>query len=137
MLEKSRKKVYFYKTVKRPWGKYTIVGSGVDFKIKIVEVSPKQSLSLQFHRKRSEHWVVVEGKAKVVKGKKISNLNVNDSVNIPLGCVHRLINSTNKVLKIVEVQVGSYLGEDDIVRLGDTFGRIDLKPRNLPRRSKI
>ncbi len=120
----KREEFYSHKTVKRPWGQYTIIGLGEYFKIKLVEVNPGKSLSLQLHNKRSEHWVVVEGQAVVVKGKSRHRLNTNESLYVPMGCVHRLINPANKLLRIVEVQTGKYLGEDDIIRLKDVFGRI-------------
>ncbi len=123
MLKKSSKKIYFRKIIKRPWGCYKVLSSGNNFKIKVVEVEPGRSISLQFHRKRNEHWVVVQGKAKVIKGDKVTSLGVNKSIHIPLGIIHRLMNPTNKLLRIVEVQIGRYLGEDDIVRLEDMFGR--------------
>ncbi len=119
----KRPEHYFHRTVKRPWGSYTVLDRGEGFKIKLVEVKTGCSLSLQLHKKRSEHWVVVEGKAKIVKGKKSYYVNSNESTFIPVSCIHRLTNVGNSVLKIVEVQTGTYLEEDDIVRLKDDFGR--------------
>ncbi|MBU2063250.1 MAG: phosphomannose isomerase type II C-terminal cupin domain, partial [Candidatus Omnitrophica bacterium] len=97
-------------------------GSG--FKIKLVEVSPRKALSLQKHMRRSEHWIVVEGRAKITKGKKVHYLNANKSSFIPVRHVHRLENPTDSLLKIIEVQSGDYLEEDDIVRIKDNFERI-------------
>ncbi|TBR18732.1 mannose-1-phosphate guanylyltransferase/mannose-6-phosphate isomerase, partial [bacterium] len=119
----KRQEHYLHRTVKRPWGSYTLLDLGVGFKIKLVEVKPKHSLSLQYHKKRSEHWVVVEGKAKIVKGKNSYCVSSNESTFIPASCVHRLTNVGESALKIVEVQTGNYLEEDDIVRLKDDFGR--------------
>lgn len=121
---KKRPEHYFHRTVKRPWGSYTVLDNGFGFKIKLVEVFPKKSLSLQKHRKRSEHWVVVEGEARIQKGCKNYRVCLNESTYIPRGCVHRLTNPTNSILRIVEVQTGGYLEEDDIVRLKDDFDRI-------------
>lgn len=115
---------YYHRTVKRPWGSYTVVETGNGFKVKTVEVRPGKQLSLQLHRRRSEHWVVVEGTAKIVKGRRSYYVKRNESTFIPIGCEHRIINSTGEPLKIVEVQSGQYLEEDDIVRLKDDFGRI-------------
>ena len=97
-------------------------GSG--FKVKLVEIFPRKALSLQKHFKRSEHWVVVEGRAKITKGKKTSFFSANKSTFIPLGCIHRLENPTNYPLRIVEVQSGPYLEEDDIIRIKDNFHRV-------------
>jgi len=119
----KRQEHYSHKTVKRPWGSYTILETGEGFKVKLVEVKPKHSLSLQLHKKRSEHWVVVEGIAKIVRGKKTEIYNANESTYIPVNCIHRLTNPTAQALKIIEVQAGKYLEEDDIIRLKDDFGR--------------
>lgn len=123
---KSNKRLehYTHKTVKRPWGAFTVLEIGNGFKIKLVEVNPGSSLSLQYHNKRSEHWVVVEGKAEIVNGKNKSIFEANQSTYIPVKCVHRLSNPGKSILRIVEVQAGIYLEEDDIIRLKDNFGRI-------------
>jgi len=122
--ESKREEVYLHRTVKRPWGSYTVLDEGSGFKIKLVEVTPKKALSLQKHLRRSEHWIVVEGRAKITKGKKICYVSANESTFIPIGCVHRLGNPTNHPLKIVEVQNGDYLEEDDIIRIKDDFQRV-------------
>ncbi|MBU2222210.1 MAG: mannose-1-phosphate guanylyltransferase/mannose-6-phosphate isomerase [Candidatus Omnitrophota bacterium] len=119
----KRQEHYFHRTVKRPWGSYTVLDLGTGFKIKLVEVKPGHSLSLQYHKKRSEHWVVVEGKAKITKNKKSYCICANESTYIPASCVHRLTNTGDSILKIVEVQTGTYLEEDDIIRIKDDFGR--------------
>ncbi|MDD4661884.1 MAG: mannose-1-phosphate guanylyltransferase/mannose-6-phosphate isomerase [Candidatus Pacebacteria bacterium] len=109
----------------RPWGSYTIVEEKENYKIKEIIVNPKKRISLQKHEYRSEHWVVIEGKAKVTLENKEYYLNKEESFFVPKQKKHRLENPFNKPLKIVEVQNGSYLGEDDIVRFDDDFGRID------------
>jgi len=115
---------YEHKTVKRPWGAYTVLELGDGFKVKLVEVKPERALSLQYHKKRSEHWVVVEGIAKIVKGKRSFIFKANESTYIPIGCTHRLCNPLKeKTLKIIEVQAGKYLEENDIIRLKDDWGR--------------
>ena len=121
---KKRKEHLFHRTVNRPWGNYTVLRTGSGFKIKVVEIDPKKRLSLQFHRKRAEHWVVVEGKAKVTCGGKTKYIHSNQSIYIPASRKHRLENPLkNRTLKIVEVQTGRYLEEDDIVRLQDDYKR--------------
>lgn len=124
---KKRNELRMHKTEKRPWGSFTILDSGSGFKVKSIDVKPGESLSLQFHNKRSEHWVVVEGKAKIVKGRKTHILNTNESIYFPVTCIHRLSNPSKKPLRIIEVQLGQYLEEDDIVRLKDDFGRVEKK----------
>lgn len=110
--------------VYRPWGEYQSIYSEKGFLIKILRIYPKNKISLQYHNKRSEHWIVVEGIATVIKGKKKFKLKQNQSTYISKGEIHRLSNETNKDLTLVEVQTGSYLEEDDIVRLEDVYGRI-------------
>lgn len=113
-----------HRTVHRPWGTYTVLGAGSGFKIKRIEVKPGASLSLQMHRYRSEHWVVVSGQAKVVNGEREILINTNESTYIPAGHQHRLTNPGDILCVMIEVQSGSYLGEDDIVRYEDTYGRV-------------
>lgn len=107
----------------RPWGSYIIWGEGENYKIKKVIVNPKEKLSLQLHKKRSEHWVVVKGKAKVRIGEKEYLLQSGESIFVPKNTKHRLENPTKKPLEIIEVQQGKYLEEDDIVRFGDKYKR--------------
>ncbi|MEW6008452.1 MAG: mannose-1-phosphate guanylyltransferase/mannose-6-phosphate isomerase [Candidatus Omnitrophota bacterium] len=109
---------------KRPWGSYTVLQVGEGFKIKLVEIDPKKRLSLQSHSKRAEHWVVVHGCAKVTYSNKTKTVKSNQSIYIPKGTKHRLENITNLPLKIVEVQTGNYLEEDDIKRFEDDFDRL-------------
>jgi mannose-1-phosphate guanylyltransferase len=113
-----------HRTVARPWGAYTVVQEGPGFKMKRIEVKPGASLSLQLHHRRSEHWVVVSGVAEVTRGGKIYNVSANESTYIPVETEHRLTNRGNEPLIIIEVQCGDYLGEDDIVRIDDHYGRI-------------
>ena len=112
-------------TAYRPWGTYSILEDSNGYKIKKIEIKPHKRLSLQRHKYRNEHWVVVSGIATVNKNNKIFILNENESTYIQAGDIHRLSNDTNEVLVIIEVQVGSYTGEDDIQRLKDDYLRDD------------
>ncbi|TIW73876.1 MAG: mannose-1-phosphate guanylyltransferase/mannose-6-phosphate isomerase [Mesorhizobium sp.] len=112
-----------HSTVHRPWGTYTVLEEGERFKIKRIEVKPGRRLSLQMHHHRSEHWVVVSGSAKIVNGDEELFLATNQSTYIPCGHKHRLENPGKIDLVIIEVQSGDYLGEDDIVRFDDVYGR--------------
>jgi mannose-1-phosphate guanylyltransferase/mannose-6-phosphate isomerase len=112
-----------HRTIFRPWGSYTVLEEGPGYKVKRVTVSPNGRLSLQLHHQRSEHWVVIAGKARVTCGKKVYELNVGESTGIPKETPHRLENPGSETLHIIEVQNGPYLGEDDIVRLQDDYGR--------------
>ncbi len=107
----------------RPWGNYKTISEDKNWKVKIIIVYPGQSLSLQKHNHRSEHWVIVKGTAKVEIDNKEITLKENESTYIPLGSKHRLSNIDNTLLKLVEIQSGSYLGEDDIIRFKDIYGR--------------
>ena len=107
----------------RPWGGYTSLISGERFQVKRIFVKPGKRLSLQKHHHRSEHWIIVRGTADVQVGDTITTLSENESVYIPQGDIHRLTNPGKIVLELIEVQTGSYLGEDDIIRLDDEFGR--------------
>ena len=112
------------KRVPRPWGFYTVLNVGKGFKVKLVEVLPGHRLSLQRHKHRSEHWVVVNGTAKITNGRNMLFLEHNESIYIPKATIHRLENpEKRKTLKIIEVQCGDYTGEDDIERLDDDHGR--------------
>jgi mannose-1-phosphate guanylyltransferase/mannose-6-phosphate isomerase len=113
-----------HRHVARPWGTYDSVDNGERFQVKRIVVKPGATLSLQMHHHRAEHWVVVSGTAEVTNGDKVILLSENQSTYIPLGQVHRLRNPGKVPLEIIEVQSGSYLGEDDIVRLEDTYGRV-------------
>ena len=107
----------------RPWGWYDIIDSGNRYKVKNIEVKPGSRLSLQVHHHRAEHWVVVEGTALVQLNDDKVILSENQSTFIPLGCKHRLSNPGKIPLKIIEVQSGAYLEEDDIERFDDNYGR--------------
>jgi len=113
----------YHRTVHRPWGMYTVLEQSEDFKIKRIEVKPGAKLSLQMHHHRCEHWVVISGIAKVIHEDKEFTLNRNESTYIPAEHKHRLENTGVEPLIIIEVQTGDYLGEDDIVRFDDTYGR--------------
>lgn len=112
-----------HRTVVRPWGTYTVLEEAPGFKIKRIIVKPNASLSLQMHHHRSEHWVVVSGTAEVVNGEMTIALQANESTYIPAGNKHRLRNTGDTELALIEVQCGGYLGEDDIVRFEDIYGR--------------
>jgi mannose-1-phosphate guanylyltransferase/mannose-6-phosphate isomerase len=113
-----------HRKVHRPWGWYDSIDNGGRFQVKRIMVHPGASLSLQMHHHRAEHWIVVTGTAEVTCGDKKLLLTENQSTYIPLGEVHRLANPGKVELEIIEVQSGSYLGEDDIVRFEDTYGRL-------------
>jgi mannose-1-phosphate guanylyltransferase / mannose-6-phosphate isomerase len=110
-------------TVHRPWGSYTVLEEGLGYKVKRVTVNPGGRLSLQLHHKRSEHWVVIAGTARVTRGEEVFDLQVGQSTAIPVETKHRLENPDQDTLHIIEVQNGPYLGEDDIVRFKDDYGR--------------
>ena len=112
-----------HKTVYRPWGSYTVLEEGPRYKVKRVTVNPGGRLSLQYHHRRSEHWVVTAGTARVTCGDRVFDLRVNESTGIPQKTPHRLENPGTVPLDIIEVQSGDYVGEDDIVRLADDYGR--------------
>ncbi|MEC4678293.1 MAG: mannose-1-phosphate guanylyltransferase/mannose-6-phosphate isomerase [Nitrospirota bacterium] len=114
-------------TVIRAWGSYTVLEEGLGYKIKKIMVNPGAKLSLQMHHKRSEHWVVVEGIATVTCGESVYTIQTNQSTFVPMGVKHRLENATDQPLRLVEVQSGVYLGEDDIVRFEDIYGRVSQK----------
>ena len=113
-----------HRQVHRPWGWYDSIDAGPRFQVKRIMVKPGASLSLQMHHHRAEHWIVVTGTAEVTNGDKVIMLTENQSTYIPLGTTHRLANPGKVPLEIIEVQSGSYLGEDDIVRFEDTYGRV-------------
>ena len=122
--EKGHEAHKLHRTVHRPWGTYTVLEEGPGFKIKRIEVKPGASLSLQMHQQRSEHWIVVSGIADVVNGERAFEVNTNESTFIPPRNKHRLANSRKEPLVIIEVQSGPYLGEDDITRFDDVYGRV-------------
>ena len=121
----SRDEAVLHRKVFRPWGSYECIDEDERFKVKRIIVNPGASLSLQMHHHRAEHWIVVKGTAKVTRGNETFTISENESTFIPLGIKHRLENLGKIPLEIVEVQSGSYLGEDDIVRFDDNYGRND------------
>ena len=119
----GREEKNLHRKVARPWGWYDSVDEGERFKVKRIQVKPGASLSLQMHHHRAEHWIVVKGIAEITNGDQVLTLKENESTFIPQGQTHRLANPGKTPLEIIEVQSGSYLGEDDIVRFEDTYGR--------------
>lgn len=121
--QQKREEKNLHRKVARPWGWYDSVDEGERFKVKRIQVKPGASLSLQMHHHRAEHWIVVKGVAEITNGDQVITLTENQSTYIPQGQTHRLANPGNTPLEIIEVQSGSYLGEDDIVRFEDSYGR--------------
>ena len=119
----GRQEHLFHRKVYRPWGNYDSIDFGERFQVKRIVVKPGAALSLQKHHKRAEHWIVVSGVAEVTCDDRVFDLHENESTYIPLGSVHRLRNNGTEPVELIEVQSGSYLGEDDIVRLEDVYGR--------------
>jgi mannose-1-phosphate guanylyltransferase/mannose-6-phosphate isomerase len=119
----SHEQAVMHLRVHRPWGYYQGVDAGARYRVKRIVVNPNAMLSLQKHFRRSEHWVVVRGVAEVTIGSDIRTIHENESIYIPIGGVHRLANPGTMPLELIEVQVGDYLGEDDIERLADQYGR--------------
>ena len=122
--EGDREEYRFHSRVYRPWGDYEGIDEGGRYQVKRLTVKPGAKLSLQMHHHRAEHWIVVSGTARVTRGDDVFMLSENESTYIPLGTTHRLENPGNIPLEIIEVQSGSYLGEDDIVRFEDVYNRI-------------
>ena len=123
--DKNYPEVQLNKKMYRPWGNYKSLVNESTWQVKRLEINPNSSLSLQMHHHRSEHWIVVKGTAKVEVDETISLLSENESIYIPLGSKHRLTNPGKIPLVLIEVQSGSYLGEDDILRFEDNYGRIN------------
>ncbi len=124
LLGAGRREATEHLKVYRPWGSYQTIDLGARFRVKHIEVLPGRQLSLQKHHHRSEHWVVVSGTAEVTVDAEMKIVNENESVYIPCGAVHRLANPGKIAVRLIEVQTGSYLEEDDIIRLDDDFGRV-------------
>ena len=122
--QRGREEHKVHRRVFRPWGSYETVGDGARYQVKRIIVNPGASISLQLHHHRAEHWVIVRGTAEVTRGEEASLISETHSTFIPIGTVHRLRNPGKLPLELIEVQVGSYLGEDDIVRLQDNYGRL-------------
>ena len=124
-LDKSKfPETKMHRKIYRPWGNYTTVVEGNRWQVKLIEVKPNASLSLQMHHHRAEHWIIVKGTALIEKDGKKQLLSENESTFIPLGCKHRLSNPGLMKLELIEVQSGSYLNEDDIIRFEDSYGRM-------------
>jgi mannose-1-phosphate guanylyltransferase/mannose-6-phosphate isomerase len=123
MKQAGRSEPGLHREVFRPWGSYDSVDAGARFQVKRLTIKPGATLSLQMHRHRAEHWVVVKGTARITRGDDVFLLHENESTFIPVGMVHRIENPGTEPLQIIEVQSGGYLGEDDIVRLDDHYGR--------------
>ncbi len=121
--DEARDEVEVHRKVYRPWGAYESVDVGDRFQVKRITVNPGQALSLQMHRHRAEHWVVVKGQAQITRGEDTFELGENESTYIPAGTRHRLENPGTEPLELIEVQSGAYLGEDDIIRFEDAYGR--------------
>jgi mannose-1-phosphate guanylyltransferase/mannose-6-phosphate isomerase len=121
--QQQREEKNLHRKVARPWGWYDSIDAGDRFKVKRIQVKPGASLSLQMHHHRAEHWIVVKGVAEITNGDQLMTLTENQSTYIKQGQAHRLANPGKTLLEIIEVQSGSYLGEDDIVRYEDLYGR--------------
>ncbi len=121
--QEQRSQAALHREVHRPWGSYDSIDTGPRFQVKRIKVKPGAQLSLQSHTQRAEHWIVVSGIARVTRDHDVFELHANQSTYIPIGAKHRLENPGNEVLELIEVQSGDYLGEDDIVRYEDVYGR--------------
>ena len=121
--DEQRSQAALHREVHRPWGSYDSVDTGTRFQVKRIKVKPGAALSLQSHTQRAEHWIVVSGTARVTRDDDVFELHANQSTYIPIGAKHRLENPGRDVLELIEVQSGDYLGEDDIVRYEDVYGR--------------
>jgi mannose-1-phosphate guanylyltransferase len=123
-LKETNNDIYkWHNEVHRPWGSFTVLCEDSLFKVKLIYVKPRQELSLQVHEHRSEHWVVVKGKATVINNNEKIYLNENESTYIPKNHTHQLLNESDEILNVIEVQSGTYLGEDDIKRIIDKYKR--------------
>ncbi|MCJ7664460.1 MAG: cupin domain-containing protein, partial [Desulfobacterales bacterium] len=120
----NREEHLVHRTVERPWGSYTVLEKGERYKIKRIVLNPKARLSLQLHQRRSEHWVIVSGTARVTRGEEVFDVQSNESTFIPIAAKHRLENTGLIPLQIIEVQNGDYVEEDDIERLEDDYKRM-------------
>ena len=131
LASQSRYQAKQFLKVHRPWGWYQTLALGEQYQVKEIFVNPGAQLSLQSHRYRAEHWVVVMGEATVLVGEKESVLLPNESTYIPIGEKHRLTNHTNAPVMIIETQTGTYLGEDDIIRYEDIYNRSSLEVKEI------
>ena len=124
----NRSEIDVHREVFRPWGSYDSIDTGNRFQVKRITVKPGEKLSLQKHHHRAEHWIIVRGTAEVSRDDETFLLSENESTYIPIGSVHRLFNPGKIPLELIEVQSGAYLGEDDIERLDDQYGRSSPEP---------
>lgn len=108
----------------RPWGGYVVLIDNKNYKVKKLIINPKKRFSLQYHNKRTETWTIVKGKLEITIGDKKGVYSYGQTVSIPVGTIHRIENISDEIAEIIEVQTGTYFGEDDIVRLEDDFGRV-------------
>jgi len=122
--QQKRSEAVNHTLVYRPWGSYESLAHGAGFQVKHIRVRPGAALSLQMHHHRAEHWVVISGEATVTCDERVFTLTANQSTFLPLGCKHRLENNSDEWIDLIEVQTGDYLGEDDIVRFEDVYGRV-------------
>ena len=122
---KKRREATEHKRMYRPWGYYQSIDHGARYQVKRIVVTPGRRLSLQKHYHRAEHWIVVKGTAEVTCGEEVTIVHENESIYLPIGSIHRLANPGKINLELIEVQTGSYLGEDDIVRIEDVYNRMD------------
>ena len=113
----------YLKKDERPWGRFFILQDEINYKIKRIEVEPGQRVSYQFHNKRSETWVIIKGSAYITVDDTSKEFEKGDTIIIPLKAKHRVENKSNSLLVFIEIQIGSYFGEDDIIRLNDDYGR--------------
>ena len=120
----ARSELKIHREVYRPWGKYDCIDNGERYQVKRITVKPGEKLSVQMHHHRAEHWIVVSGSANVTINEETQLVTENESVYIPIGAVHALENPGKIPLELIEVQSGAYLGEDDIVRFSDRYGRV-------------
>jgi mannose-1-phosphate guanylyltransferase/mannose-6-phosphate isomerase len=121
--QEGRREAGEHKRMFRPWGYYQSIDSGARYQVKRIVVKPGERLSLQKHFHRAEHWIVVAGTAEVTRDEEVRYVHENESIYLPIGCKHRLVNPGKIDLELIEVQTGSYLGEDDIVRFEDVYHR--------------
>ena len=123
LISNKREEPTFHRKVSRPWGTFDSIDESDHFKVKRLVVYPGAKLSVQMHHRREEFWVVVTGTAKVTRGEEVLTLGQSDTVHIPVRMKHALENPGDTLLEVIEVQIGDYLGEDDIVRFDDRYGR--------------
>jgi mannose-1-phosphate guanylyltransferase/mannose-6-phosphate isomerase len=134
--EEGRSERLVHLTVRRPWGSYTVLTESDRYKVKRLTVDPHQKMSLQKHEKRSEHWVVVTGEIIVTRGEERVTLKANEGITIPIGTIHRIENTGGEAAELVEVQLGEYVGEDDIIRFDDDYGRVGNQSKAQSPKSK-